>query len=77
MRRTRRSGAGHQGVVDRQPLPRVDPALILADLLDDPEASVLPAFDNADLDGLPIVIRTRRPLSLTRRSPLCQTPCHV
>lgn len=40
----------------RQPLPRVVPALLLADLLEEVEASVLPAFDNADFDGLPIVI---------------------
>lgn len=56
MPRTSRSGAGHHRVVDRQPLPRVDPALLLADLLDESEASALPAFDNAALDGLPIVI---------------------
>jgi hypothetical protein len=56
MPRTSRSGAGHRRVLDRQPLPRVDPALLLADLLDESEASVLPAFDNAALDGLPIVI---------------------
>lgn len=42
--------------LDAQPLPRVDPALLLADLLDEPEANVLPALDNADLEGLPNVI---------------------
>jgi len=42
--------------VDAQPLPRVDPALLLADLLDEPEASVLPAFDRTHLEGLPNVI---------------------
>ena len=56
MPRPSRSSAGHHRVVDRQPLPRVDPALLLADLLDESEASVLPAFDNAALDGLPIMI---------------------
>lgn len=47
-----------QGIteVDTQPLPRVEPALLFADLVDEPEASVLPAFDSADLDGLPNVI---------------------
>jgi hypothetical protein len=38
--------------MDRQLLPRVDPALLLAELLDESEASVRPAFDKAALDGL-------------------------
>lgn len=69
MPRTRRSAAGHHRVVDPQPLPRVDPALLLADLLDESEASVLPAFDNAAFDGLPIVITSflRRHLKRDRR----------
>lgn len=43
-------------MTDPQPLPRVDPALLFADLLEESEASVLPAFDNAALDGLPMVV---------------------
>lgn len=56
--------------LDAQPLPRVDPALLLADLLDKSEASVLPAFDSAALDGLPNVITSflgRRQLKRDRR----------
>lgn len=51
------------------PLPRVDPALLLADLLDESEASVLPAFDSAALDGLPNVITSflERQLKRDRR----------
>lgn len=39
-----------------QPLPSVEPALLLADLLEESEANVLPALDSAALDGLPIAI---------------------
>lgn len=35
-----------------QPLPRVEPAFDFADLLEPSLASVLPAFESADFDGL-------------------------
>ena len=43
-----------------QPLPRVDPALLLVDLLEESEASLRPACDSAALEGLPIVITSFR-----------------
>ena len=50
MPRTRVRGIGD----GNQPLPRVEPALLLADLLDASDASVRPALDNAAFEGLPI-----------------------
>lgn len=35
-------------------MPRVDPALLLAPLLEESDARVLPAFDSAAFDGLPM-----------------------
>lgn len=40
--------------VTGQPFPRVDPALLFADLLDPSDASVRPAFESAAFDGFPI-----------------------
>ena len=41
--------------------------MLLVDLLEEPEASLRPAFDSAALEGLPIVITSfrGRPASLT------------
>lgn len=47
---------GHRWGWTVQPLPSVEPALLLADLLEESEANVLPALDSAALDGLPISI---------------------
>lgn len=49
-----------------QPLPRVDPALLFVDFLDESEASLRPAFDNAALEGLPIAITSFLGLALKR-----------
>lgn len=46
-----------------QPLPRVDAALDFADLLELSLASVLPAFDRADFDGLEDLPMCTHPLS--------------
>lgn len=47
---------GHHFGLVGQPLPSVEPALLLADLLDESEANSLPAFDSVAFDGLPIAI---------------------
>lgn len=41
---------------DTQPLPKVLPALDFAPFDDDGDDNVLPAFDSADLLGLPILL---------------------
>jgi hypothetical protein len=58
--------AGHVRT-DCQPLPKVEPDLLLVDLLEDSKASLRPAFESAALEGLPIVITSYRgrPESLT------------
>lgn len=50
MPRTRRTGRGIR--LFAQPLPSVEPALLLAALLEELDDRVLPAFKRADLDGL-------------------------
>lgn len=47
--------ASHASPAGAQPLPRVFPACDLADFDDPLEASVLPAFESADLLGLPLL----------------------
>lgn len=39
-----------------QPFPSVEPALLLAGLLDELEAKVRPAFESAAFDGLPMLL---------------------
>jgi hypothetical protein len=50
MPRTQRTGRGIR--LFAQPLPSVEPALLLAALLEELDDRVLPAFDRADFDGL-------------------------
>ena len=51
-----------------QPLPSVEPALLLADLLEESDANLLAAFDSAALDGLPIAITSLLGHSICVRS---------
>ncbi len=43
-----------------QPLPSVEPALLFADLLDESEDRVRPAFDSAAFDGLLMLLTSSR-----------------
>lgn len=50
MPRTQRTGRGIR--LFAQPLPSVEPALLLAALVEELDDRVLPAFERADFDGL-------------------------
>jgi hypothetical protein len=52
-----------------QPLPSVEPALLLADLLDELEDRVCPALESADFDGLPILLTSSLRTTMVTRSP--------